>query len=157
MSALSSEFLGGTPPTPEEARLARESSRRLAPLLSSNSKEPLRLCVQAEGVPGEAVAIPATAVRLLHDILKQMARGDAVTLVPVHAELTTQQAADLLNVSRPFLIEQLEKNAIPHRKVGTHRRVRFQDVLDYKAKMDRQRLEALDELTAQAQELGMGY
>ena len=88
-------------------------------------------------------------------MLTQMAQGNAVTLIPIHAELTTQQAADILNVSRPFLVEQLEKNAIPYRKVGTHRRILFKDLMDYKANMDRNRLKALEELSAQGQELGI--
>ena len=76
-----------------------------------------------------------------------MAKGNAVTLIPIHSELTTQQAADILNVSRPFVIEQLEKGAIPYRKVGTHRRVVLKDLMEFKQTMDRNRLKALKELS----------
>jgi excisionase family DNA binding protein len=86
-----------------------------------------------------------------------MAQGNAVTIVPIHAELTTQEAADLLNVSRPFLIKLIESQEIPCRKVGRHRRIRFADLMEYKQKTDTQRTQALDELVAQSQELNMGY
>jgi excisionase family DNA binding protein len=144
-------------PTADEAILARESSRRLARFVAAKHKQPLQLRLQPEGAPEETVSLPESACRLLCEILTQMAQGNAFTLIPVHAELTTQQAADLLNVSRPFLIEQLEKNLIPFRKVGTHRRILFKDLMEYKQTMDLNRLKALDELSAQAQELGMGY
>ncbi|MFV1966498.1 MAG: helix-turn-helix domain-containing protein [Pirellulaceae bacterium] len=137
-------------PTVDDADLARKSSRRLVPFLNRN------LLFQLPDTD-ETVELPAAAVRLLVDLLSAMAEGDAVTLIPIHAELTTQQAADLLGVSRPFLVKQLEENTIPFRKVGTHRRVLFSDVMAYKREMDRKRLEALDELAAQAQELDMGY
>ena len=137
-------------PTVDDARLAKTSSRVLAPFSNRN------LLVRLEDSE-EAVELPAAAVRLLVELLSAMAEGSAVTLMPIHAELTTQQAADLLGVSRPFLVKQLEEDAIPYRKVGTHRRVLFSDVMTYKREMDRKRLGALDELAAQAQELDMGY
>lgn len=144
-------------PTPDETVLAQECSRRLARFVGTRLVKPLRFRIQSEDAPEETVSLPASAFRLLNDILTQMAQGNAVTLIPVHAELTTQQAADLLNVSRPFLVEQLETGEIPYRKVGSHRRVLFRDLMDYKRTMDRNRLKVLDELSAQAQELGLGY
>lgn len=156
MATLLSEFEEPVAPTPDDTRLAQESSRLLAKLREKTSGN-VRLRIQSENEPEETVAIPRSAFRLLADILTEMAKGNAVTLIPIHAELTTQQAADLINVSRPFLIEQLEKGTIPYRKVGKHRRVLFQDLMAYKQTMDRNRLKALDELANQAQELGMGY
>ena len=96
-------------------------------------------------------------VGLLMRILTEMAEGNAVTLMPIHAELTTQQAASILGVSRPFFIKQMKEKLIPYRRIGTHRRVRFQDLMDYKNRFDAERAKALEELAAQAQELNMGY
>ncbi|MHB1862231.1 MAG: helix-turn-helix domain-containing protein [Gemmatimonadaceae bacterium] len=103
------------------------------------------------------IAIPSAAFDLFLEILGQMANGNAVTIVPVHAELTTQQAADVLNVSRPFLIQLLEAGAIVHRKVGTHRRIRFADLMEYKRQDDAQRRHVMDELASEAQKHGLGY
>lgn len=157
MATLLSDFPEAVAPTPDETVLALESSRLLARFVATKRQKPLQLRIQPEDGPEETVSIPASAFRLLNDILTQMAKGNAVTLIPIHAELTTQQAADILNVSRPFLVEQLEKKVIPFRKVGTHRRILFQDLMSYKEAMDRNRLKVLDELAAQAQELDMGY
>lgn len=118
----------------------------------------MRVRIEAEGESGEvAASIPREAFELLLELLGQMADGNAVSVVPVHAELTTHQAAQLLNVSRPYVIGLLEAGKIPHRKVGTHRRVRFTDLMAYKRQDDARRDETLAELTRQAEDLGLGY
>jgi len=142
-------------PSEAEAALARESSRRLAHYLGA--RDGLRLQIIEDERPGETLAIPVSALRLLVHILNEMAQGNAVTLIPVHAELTTQQAADILNVSRPFLVKLLDEGKLPGRKVGTHRRILFSDLMSYKKQNDQQRLKALEELSALDQELGLGY
>ena len=144
-------------PTEQETQLATESSRRLATILGKKPKKVLPIHILPDGGAGETVEIPLSALRLLADILTQMAQGHAVSLIPIHAELTTQEAADLLNVSRPFLVNLLEQRKIPFRKVGSHRRILYQDLMAYKQDINSKRLKVLEELTAQAQELGMGY
>ncbi len=144
-------------PTEQETQLATESSRRLATILGKKPKKVLPIQIRSDGGAGETVEIPLSAFRLLADILTQMAKGNAVSLIPIHAELSTQQAADLLNVSRPFLVDLLEQRKIPFRKVGSHRRVLFQDLMAYKRDIDGKRLKVLDELAALNQELGLGY
>lgn len=142
-------------PTPQVAEQARVAIRGLARLRQQQASPTIR--IQPDQGPGASVTIPAPAFELLLEILGQMANGNAVTIVPVHAELTTQQAADALNVSRPFLIHLLESGAIPHRKVGTHRRVRFADLMEYKRKDEARRRGVMDELTSEAQKHGLGY
>jgi len=146
-----------TPVAPSEAEvlLAQETSRRLATLLGE--KLEVKVQILEETDPGAILTIPRSAMRLLVGILAEMAQGNAVVLTPIHAELSTQQAADILNVSRPYLVELLDNALIPHRKVGTHRRVLLEDILHYKENIKAKRRGVLDELVAQAQELGMGY
>jgi excisionase family DNA binding protein len=103
------------------------------------------------------ITVPVAALHLLVDILAQMARGNAVTVVPINAELTTQQAADFLSVSRPFLIGLLEQGRVPYRKVGTHRRIRFQDLAAYQKVSQAEQRRAADALAREAQDLGLGY
>ncbi|NEV62780.1 helix-turn-helix domain-containing protein [Thiorhodococcus minor] len=152
MSHAAPVYPGVRMPTEEEASLALESSRLLAACIGQGDSARLRL------IDGETdVTVPVSAIHMLVDILNQMAQGNAVSLVPIHAELTTQQAADLLNVSRPFLVKQLEAGAIPFYKVGRHRRVRFSDLMAYREQLDQQSTEAADALAAQAQDMGLGY
>src|SRR5260370_14946158 len=98
-----------------------------------------------DGPTPETVKLPATAVQMLVRILEEMARGNAITLIPVHAELTTQEAADMLNISRPSLIHLLDEGKIEYRKVGTHRRIRFEGLIAYKRTADSDRRAALAE------------
>jgi excisionase family DNA binding protein len=143
-------------PTEEDATLAKKSSQTLAAYIGNKDAFHSIQVERDDGI-SQTVKIPSLALQMLVDILGQMAKGNAVTLIPVHAELTTQEAADILNVSRPYLVGLLEGGEIPFRKVGTRRRVRYVDLVNYKNQIDALRMEALDELTAQAQELDMGY
>jgi excisionase family DNA binding protein len=103
------------------------------------------------------LTLPKAATRLLHYLLTQMSLGNAVTLIPIHAELTTQEAADYLNVSRPYLIKLLNAQRIRYHMAGTHRRIRFTDLESYRKNAEKEREAAMQELAKQAQELGMGY
>jgi excisionase family DNA binding protein len=104
---------------------------------------------------GTEIRLPHSVLKVLMAVVREMARGNAVRVMPIHAELTTQQAADLLNVSRPFLVSLLEKEEIQYRKVGTHRRILLEDLLVYKDRRDRERLHALDTMAREDQKLGL--
>jgi len=138
-------------PSEDDTQLSKESSRILAAHLTGNLHQ---LKIVEEDGSEQTATIPAEAYRLFVDILTQMSLGNAVTIIPIHAELTTQEAADLINVSRPFLIKQIESGEIPHHKVGRHRRVRFADLMAYKKNIDAARSKVLDELVEESQRLG---
>ncbi len=145
-------------PTQQTVKEAREALRNLARLGGSPAQGPL-LSVTVENAERaqQSVSVPRQAFELFLEVLGQLANGNAVTIVPVQAELTTQQAAELLNVSRPFLVGLLERGVLPHRKVGSHRRISASDVFAYKRR-DAQESEArMAELAAEAQRLGLGY
>jgi excisionase family DNA binding protein len=140
-------------PSETEAMLAQETSRRLEGILEDEPEYRFQLLHDNE--PGQVFAIPASAMQMLVQMLAEMGQGNAVTVTPVQTEVTTQEAADLLNVSRPYVVKLLEEGEIPHRKVGTRRRIQLQDVLNYKRALYEKRLATLNELTAYDQELGL--
>lgn len=133
--------------TEEERSTITEVERFLARQRAS----PARLV----GPDGEEIELPDTAFRVLKDVIHQLARGHAVALMPVQMELTTQEAADLLNVSRQYLVRLLEDGAIPFTRLGTHRRIRFGDLMKYKQARDAKRREGLKRLTQLSEELGL--
>ena len=143
-------------PTAEEVAIARESGRALSAYLQTRAETQQIEIVDDKGA-AHPVRMPVSALRLLVNVLTEIGEGNAVSIIPIHAELTTQETADVLNVSRPFLIQLLERGDIPFHKIGTHRRVRYLDVIAYKDRIDSERSKTLDALTEQAQVLKMGY
>jgi excisionase family DNA binding protein len=141
-------------PTPDEMEEAKASSRTLAKYADAD-----RVQMTLRGSNGESdeMVLPGSVLQMLLTVLSEMSQGNAISLIPRHQELSTQEAASMLNVSRPFLVGLLEKGKIPHRKVGSHRRVRLEDLLGYTENVDRQRAEALDRLAELSQQEDMGY
>jgi len=144
------------PPLEKEVEAAVQGQRELASLLSTKFDTQRIDIFDKEDKP-HSLVLPTSALRLLVDILGELALGNAVKVVPVHAELTSQEAADLLNVSRPHLVKMLEEGAIPFTKTGRHRRIRFSDLMAFKQQRDAESQETMEALVRQAQELGMGY
>jgi len=143
-------------PTPREVGLALEALKSFGSLQSSASERTIQLKAE-DSKKTVTITLPQEAISRFLEVLAQMANGNAVTIVPVHAEFTTQQAADYLNVSRPFLISLLEERKIPFRMVGAHRRIRFEDLRAFRDADDKQRAAVLAELSEDAQRNGHGY
>jgi excisionase family DNA binding protein len=141
-------------PSVQDATIARNSRRALSPYASRGRSLFMRVIDAEQEQP---VELPAGAVTMLLDILEAMAAGQGISLIPENAELTTVQAADILNVSRPYLIKLLDEKTIPHRKVGSHRRILMEDVMNYKTRVDAEREAILDQLAEEAQLNDMGY
>lgn len=143
-----------TPEIPSQAEM--EVAKKTKDMLADRLGTLVTFDVKALSLASQpTLKIPVSAARLLVEILDEMSRGNAVKIVPVRAELTTQQAADLLNVSRPTMIQMLEEGTIPFRKVGTHRRVCLEEVIAYKRQLEADRRAALAELVAYDQEIGL--
>jgi excisionase family DNA binding protein len=139
-------------PAEDEVTQARDAGRQLARLLPDDDGS-LRLVTDDNR--HEMIAIPPGALRLFVDVLTRLGQGRAVTLLPQRAELTTQEAADYLNVSRPYVVGLIEQNKLPARKVGTRRRIAFEDLVRFEGQDRAKRRTALDELARIDQELGL--
>jgi excisionase family DNA binding protein len=140
-------------PSDDDVNLAKQSSRSLAAFAGHGVTCSIKT---GKGEPVE-IQLPAAAVGVLAQMLTQMAEGKAVVLMPINAQLTTQQAADLLGVSRPFLISEMKGGKLPFQKIGTHRRIAYAELMKYRQKMAEESNAAMDSLVAEAQELKLGY
>ena len=144
-------------PTKEDQKIAISSLQGFQVVsenIKSSRKKGVKIKIQETG---EFITIPKKALALLSDIIQNMAEGKTITIVPSNSELSTQQAADMLNVSRPHLVKLLEAKKIPFKKVGSHRRILLNDIIEYKEQQAKQRATQLDFLSNQAQDLKLGY
>lgn len=143
-------------PSAEEVALAKVGSQELSAVLESNG-DIQNFEVMGKNGETHTVQLPSSAVQLMIEVLTQLGQGNSVNITPIHAELTTQEAADLLSMSRPTFIKLLDEDTLPHTRTGNRRKVAFVDVMAYKQLLDEKRLSALDELSSLDQELGLGY
>lgn len=143
-------------PSREEAALAKLCSQELAGVLATNGDEQSFSFTDKLG-NAHALTLPKSALNLFIEVLTQLGEGNIVEITPIHAELTTQQAADMLNMSRPTFIKLLDEESIPFFRTGNRRKVSYADVMKYKEELLANRLASLDELSAHDQENGMGY
>ena len=146
---------GAIAPSPHETEIARESQTALAAFNIDNEQDEIQVHLHTQNNQDAQFVLPRAAVKLLLNGLQEMAKGNAVSLVPIQAELTTQQAADLLCVSRPYFIKLLDEGQIPFRKVGSYRRVKASDVLAYIKEYQQGATNAMRELVAESQALGL--
>jgi excisionase family DNA binding protein len=144
-------------PSIKDQRIAKdvyETFKAVRKSVKSNRKERINIVFKEARKSAE---LPEGAIHLLKEILQHMAKGKAITLIPSDSELSTQQAADMLGVSRPHLVKLLEEGKIPYRKIGSHRRILFEDLGKYDKDLRKTRSERLTFLNKQAQELNLGY
>ena len=154
---MSKAAIDTTTPDEHDAEMARDALvgvKRYLQEHPGDPHDPVRLMVRETG--SEQLTLPRSAIEVMAAILAHMAAGQSVSVVPHNAELTTQQAADLLNVSRPFLVGLLEAGEIEYHRVGTHRRITASSLVDYQRRDDARRRGVADELTTLSQELGLG-
>ena len=151
---MAGRTIGSINPGDVDADVADRAARRIKDYLEGHPEEDLIETLGEVGV-NDALVIPRPTTILFAQILDALARGQGVQIIPKDAELTTQQAADMLNVSRPYLISLLESDQIPYRKVGRHRRITFENLMNYKRHDDLDRRAAADDLADLSEELGL--
>lgn len=151
---MTGSAIGSVDPGEVDAEVAERAARRIRDYLESHPDDDLIEALDEVGT-ADALVIPRPTAVLFALILDALADGKGVQIVPKDMELTTQQAADLLNVSRPYLITLLESGKIPFRKVGRHRRVTFEALMEYKRRDDAERRAAADDLTELSEELDL--
>lgn len=134
--------------------IAERAARRITEYLDGHPDDDLIEALPEVGTE-DALIIPRPIVVMFAQILDLLAQGRGVQIVPKEAEFSTQQAANVLNVSRPYLIGLLESGRIPFRKVGRHRRIKFEDLMDFKRKDDLIRREAADKLAEFSEDLDL--
>lgn len=143
----------------EDVELAKAAQRCLVSALDHSHA--VNIAIIADGAENIAdspqLKLPPKVLRLFADLLGAFAQGKSVAIMPKELDVTTQEAAMFLNVSRPYLVRLLDEGKIPFHKVGTHRRIRFEDIVEYKEARRQSSKKALQELADQAQELDMGY
>lgn len=141
-----------------DIEMAKESSNILSSILKSQScKYDLRYLQYNDPENLKIISLPESVITMLVQILTEMSQGNMVKVTPQHSELTTQEAADILNVSRPFIIKQLDEGKIPYKKVGTRRKILYKDLMEYQDSIYHARLKTLDKLTKDAEDMDMGY
>ena len=143
-------------PTAEQAAIAKLCSQELAGIVETKG-ETQSISITSKSGETHNVEMPINALRLMIDVLTQLGEGNMVKLMPIHAELTTQEGADLLNVSRPTFVKLLDDGDIDFHRVGNRRKVKFNDLKNYQDSLKENRLQALDALSGLDQSLGLGY
>jgi excisionase family DNA binding protein len=141
--------------SPAEKDLARAAQRCIMAALDHSRAASILLTTDTGEQP--RVEVPPAALRVIGQLLGAMSQGQSIALMPMERELTTVEAAHYLNVSRPFVIKEMEAGRLPFRKVGTHRRVTLKHLLDYERQMRAQQQQALDRLSDNARELSLDY
>jgi excisionase family DNA binding protein len=145
------------PPTisAEDAEMARVAQRCIMAALDHSRAAQITVTTDKGEQP--AVAVPPAALKLIGQMLGLMSEGRPITLIPAQQEFTTVEAANFLNVSRPFVIKEIEESRLPHRMVGTHRRIAFEDLIAYAKKMRENQAAALERMAENARDLGLDY